>query len=139
MARAVLGRRAHVEHDDLVARHPLLQLLCRKLFDAVAVAQVLVGQHRHLGDMADGDVADGRPELSDAVACQPVENASPLAPGAHQARASQHLQMLRGVGDALPNLVRQLVDRAFPLGEHVDDLGSPPAAERLRDRRQRIE
>ena len=60
-------------------------------------------------------------------------------PGSDESGARQHLQVLRGVGDALRELVRDLLDRTLTLREQVDDLGPPPAAERPRDRRERIE
>ena len=46
---------------------------------------------------------------------------------------------MRGVGDGLIDLARELVDRAFALREHVDDLGPPAAPERLGDLGERIE
>jgi hypothetical protein len=49
------------------------------------------------------------------------------------------LQVLRRVRNALLDLVRELVDRAFPLSEDVDDLGPPAVAECTRYRRLRIE
>ena len=38
---------------------------------------------------------------------------------------------MRGVGDALVDLGRDLLDRALPLGEHIHDLSAPPASQRL--------
>src|SRR5262245_44080574 len=40
---------------------------------------------------------------------------------------------MRSIGDALTDLAGELVNRAFTLGEHIDDFGSSPARERLRD------
>ena len=42
--------------------------------------------------------------------------------------------MLRRVGDALTDLGGELVDRSLALRQHVDDLGTPAIAERLRHR-----
>src|SRR5437764_9293592 len=47
--------------------------------------------------------------------------------------------MLRGVRDALVDLARDLLDRALPLREQIDDLRPPSASQRLRNRRQRVE
>ena len=77
MPGPVLGLGAHVEHDHLAARQPLLELGGGDLLDPVALAQILVGEHAHLGHMADGDVADGRPQLADPLARQPVEDPVP--------------------------------------------------------------
>ena len=47
--------------------------------------------------------------------------------------------MLRRVGDALPDLARDVLDRALTLREHVDDLRATTAPERLRHGRERVE
>jgi hypothetical protein len=39
---------------------------------------------------------------------------------------------MRRVGDALADLLAELLDLALSLGEHVDDLGAAPVPERLR-------
>ena len=41
--------------------------------------------------------------------------------------------MMRGVGDALVELHGDLLYRALPLGEQIDDLGPPSRPERLGD------
>jgi hypothetical protein len=46
---------------------------------------------------------------------------------------------MRRVGDALADLLAELLDRALSLGEHVDDLGAAPIPERLRDGGERVE
>ena len=46
--------------------------------------------------------------------------------------------MERGVGDALADLGGELVDVAFALGEHVDQLGAATVAERLGDLGERV-
>ena len=46
---------------------------------------------------------------------------------------------MRGVGDALIDLVRELVDGAFALREHVDDLRPSAARERLGDLGEGVE
>ena len=89
--------------------------------------------------MTNRNVAHRRPQLPDAVAREPVEDPRPLAARAHQPRPRQHLQMLRGVGDALVDLARDLLDRAFALRKQVDDLSATAAPQRLRDRRQSVE
>ena len=89
--------------------------------------------------MAHGDVAHRRPQLTDAVAREPVVDACPLTPRTDEPRARENLEMLRRVGHALRDLARELVHRAFALGKDVDDLGASSAPERLCHRRQRIE
>ena len=139
MPGPVLGLGTDVEHDHLAARQPLLKLGGGDLLDPVPFAQILVGENAHLGHMANRDVADGGPQLADPLVGQTVEDPVPLTPRADQPGSRQHLQVLRGVRDALRDLTRELLDRALPLIEDVDDLRPPTAPERLRDRRQRIE
>ena len=117
MACAVLGLRAHIEHDHVAARQPLLELVRRELLHLIALAQVLVGKHADLGHVPDGHVAHSRPEIPDALAREPVEDARALAARAHKPRAREHLQMLRGVGDALRDLAGDLLHRPLALGE----------------------
>ena len=47
--------------------------------------------------------------------------------------------MLGGVGDTLPDLGSELLDRPLALRQHVDDLRAATVAERLRDRSERGE
>jgi hypothetical protein len=47
--------------------------------------------------------------------------------------------MVGGVGEALLDLVGQLVHGPLALREHVDDLGATPVPERLCDRGERVE
>src|SRR5581483_10755320 len=136
---AVLPLRPDVEDDHVAACEPLLELLGGERLHPVALAQVLIGEHRHLGHVADGDVTHRRPELGDAVAREPVIDPRALAPRAHQARPRKHLQMLRRVRIALADLTGDLLHRALALREQVDDLSPPPAPERLRHRRLRVE
>ena len=42
-------------------------------------------------------------------------------------------EVVRGVGDALADLVGDLVHRPLALGEHIDDLCSAPAGQRFGD------
>ena len=116
-----------------------LELRRRELLDPVALAEVLVGEHAHLGDVPGGDVAHRRPQLGDAIARQPVDDPrcprgasapDPPAPApADAARCWRRSARSR----------RDLLDRALALREHVDDLRPPAAAERLRHRRERVE
>lgn len=47
--------------------------------------------------------------------------------------------MVRGVGHALVDLPGDLLDGALALRQHIDDLGSPAAGERLGDRGEGVE
>ena len=139
MPRPVLGLRPHVEHDHVAPRQPLLKLRGGNLLDPVPLTQVLVRQLIHLCDVAHRDIAHRRPEIAHPLARQPIEDPRPLPARANQTRPSQNLQVLRRVRDALGDLVRDLLDRALALREHIHDLRPAAAAERLRHRRERVE
>ena len=62
-----------------------------------------------------------------------------LAARADEPGAREDLEVMRRVGDALADLLAELLDRALSLGEHVNDLGAAPVAERLRDGGERVE
>src|SRR5204862_1649112 len=89
--------------------------------------------------VTDRNVAHRRPQLLDALAREPVIDAGSIPTGADQPRPRQHLQVLRGVGNALRDLACNLLDRALPLRQQIDDLRPPAATERLRNRGERIE
>ena len=84
------GSGPHIEHDHLAAREPLLELRGVTLLDLGPLAEVVVGQDAHLGDVPGGDIAHRGPEVADAIARKPVDDpACRLAARAHQAaRAS---------------------------------------------------
>src|SRR5262245_13391849 len=124
----VLGPRPHVEEDHVAAGEALLELVGRELLDFAAVSQILVGEDADLGDMAGCDVADRRPQVADPVTREPVVDTGAIAAGAHDPAAGQHLEVLRGVGDALPDLAGELFYRPLALSEHVDDLGAASVA-----------
>src|SRR5437660_12506620 len=109
------------------------------MLDSIPLTQVLVRQLIHLCDVPDRDIADRRPEIAHPLARQPIEDPRPLPARANETRPSEYMQVLRGIRDALRDLVRDLLDRTLTLREQIDDLRPAAAAERLRDRRQRVE
>src|SRR5512144_2588603 len=137
MPGPILGLRPDIEHDDVAARQPLLELRSRKVINTLD--QVVVGEDAHLGHMPDGDITYGSPEISDTITRQSVVDPCAGPARSNKACLRQHLQMLRGVGDALRDLDSELIDRTLPLSEHVHDLGPAPTPERTRNRRESIE
>ena len=93
----------------------------------------------HLGDVPFGHLAHRRPQVADPIACEPVVDPRALPARAHQTGAQEQLQVVRGVGNALIDLGRDLLDRALALGEQVHYLSTSATAERLRHRGERIE
>jgi hypothetical protein len=86
-----------------------------------------------------GDLPQRHPQRGHGVAGQPVIDPGAGPAGPHETATQELLQMVTGVGDALPDLLGELLDRPFPLGEKVDDLGAAPIAQRLRRRREPVE
>src|SRR5262249_16716000 len=68
MTGAKLSLGAHIEQDDIATLEPERQLLSRQLLDPAPLAEVLVGQHRHLGHMTNRDITNRRPQLRDPIA-----------------------------------------------------------------------
>src|SRR5207245_6552351 len=89
--------------------------------------------------VSDCDIADRSPEVAHALARKPVEDPRPFPARANETRPSENVQVLRGVRDALRDLVRDLLDRTLALRKQIDDLRPATAAERLRHRRERVE
>jgi hypothetical protein len=108
------------------------------VLQAGAVTEIHFGETVHLRDVADGDITHRTPQLVDALAREPVDDACPVAPRLDEARAGEDLQVLRRVGDALADLTRELIDRALALGEHIDDLRAPAVAKRPGHRREGV-
>jgi hypothetical protein len=106
---------------------------------AVSPPEIGLRESIDFRDVFGGDLTHHGPQLQDLVACQPVDHARALAPGAHEAGPSEVAQMVRGVGDALSELGRHVLDRSFPLRQQVDDLRPPAARQRLPHRSQRLE
>ena len=77
--------------------------------------------------------------VTDAFAGQHVDDAGAFAAGAQHAGSGHRPQVMRGVGHALADLVGDLLDGTFALGEDVDDLGSPATGQRLGHLGERVE
>src|SRR5439155_7720493 len=97
----------------------------------VAVAEVRSGEALEAGDMLLGHITQGGPQLGDTLARKRVIDASAVPSSRQHAGTSHCPQMVRRVGDALPDLLGDVVDRALPLSEDVDDLSAPTTAQRL--------
>ena len=106
--------------------------------DAVAVTQVGVGQAFEPGDVCSRHVAQSRPQLTDPIAGQPIEDARAVAAGCHEAGPGHGAQVVGRVGHALADLLGDLVDGTFALGEQVHDLGAAAAGQRLGDLRESV-
>ena len=139
VAGFVFGGGADVEHDDGARAQPLREFVTTDLFDAGGSAEVGAGEPVEVGDVRGGDVAHRSPQVGHTFAGEAVEDAGAIAPGGEDAGPCERPEMVRGVRDALADLVREFLDRPLALGEHVDDLGAVSVAERLRHRSQRVE
>ena len=135
----VLGGGSDVDDHDVAGGEPLGELVAADLLEPAAVAEVGGGQLVELVVVGGGDVAQRRPEFADTVGGEPVVDPGPVASGGDETGAGEDPEVERGVGDALADLVSQLLDVALALGEHVDELGAAPVAERLGDLGEGVE
>jgi hypothetical protein len=136
---AILGFGPHVEDDGVAPLQALLQLLCGDQLDAAALAEVLAGEHVDLRHVTGRDVAHRRPQVAHAIARETVVDAIALAPRPDETGTGEQPQVLRRVRDALRDLVRELLDRALALREHIYDLRPAPIPERLADGGEGVE
>lgn len=67
----------------------------------------------------------------DLLGGQAVVDAGPFPSGGHQAGLGQGPEVERGVGHGLADLIRQLLDVTFTLGQHVDQLSPTPVGQCL--------
>ena len=139
MASFVLRSRPHVDHGHFAATEAPGELVASDGLQAVTPSEVRLRESVDFRHMLAGDLAHHRPELQDLLARQPIEDARPVATSPHETRPGQVAQMMGGVGDALADLRRHVLDRPFPLRQQVDDLRPPPARQRLAHRSQRLE
>jgi hypothetical protein len=139
MPGAVLGSRPHIEQHDTALSQPRGQLVHAHLLEVGAITEVSLGQHLNGCDVLGGNVTYRHPQIHDPIAGRPVEDPGAHATAAHETSLSQHLKMLRGIGDALPDLRSKLIDRPLALRQHVHDLCPPTVAERLCHGSERVE
>lgn len=83
--------------------------------------------------------AQSNPELVDGGRGEPVTHASAVASRRQESCLFQYLEVLAGVGAREADLSRELINRAVSICEHIDDLDSTPAGERLSDPRELVE
>ena len=135
-AYSALG--AHVDHHDVTGGEPFGELVAADLFEPVAVAEVGGGELVEPFVVGGGHVAERRPQLADPGGGEPVVDPGSVAASRDQPGGGEGAEVERRVGDALADLGGELVDMAFALGEHVDQLGAATVAERLGDLGERV-
>ena len=81
-------------------------------------------------EVADGFFTLRSPELSDAIAREPVEDPIALTTRPHEAGTGQQPQMLRRVREALSDLRRDSLNRALSLRKNVDNLRATSVPQR---------
>jgi hypothetical protein len=138
MTRRVLGRRPDVD-DHGTRLHEVGKLPPVHGPKFGPVAQIGRCQPVDARDVLGSDVAQHRPQLGHAIAGEPVVDPRPVSPRGHESRAGQGAQMVGGVGEALPDLLGEFLHRPLPLGEDVDELGTPTAGQRASRLGERVE
>ncbi len=139
MAGSELHLGAHVDHDHLAGIEAKCELVTGDLFELVTLAEI------RPGEIVDAAVVRGRhvtqrlPQPGHPLGGQAVVDAGAFPSRHHQAGGRERTKMERRVGDALVDLVGQILDVTFALGQHVDDLGSPAVRKRLRHLGEAVE
>ena len=137
MAGAILRAWPHVEEHDATVGEARGNVGMPTRSTSRAVAEIRLGQHLDGRDVLGRDVAHCHPEVHHSPARRAVKDTRTIATAAHEPSLREDLQVLRRIRDALTDLCGDLVDRTFALRQHVDDLGAPAIAERLRHRCER--
>lgn len=122
---------AHIEDHDIASADATSQLLSVDGVETVALAEVGVDEAFEPRRVLGGHVPQRGPQLADPITGQCVEDPGAVPTGREQAGARHGAQMVGRVGDRLIDLGSDLLDRPLSLREHVDDLGAPPARQRL--------
>ena len=109
----------------------------RELLDPVALAQIVVGEHLDLGHVL-GPRRRAPPPTAHRRARSRAgsRHASPLDGDRTSPACASTCRCCEVFATLWPISRGELVDRALALREHVDDLGPPAVAERLRHRRE---
>jgi len=69
--------------------------------DPLALAEIVLCEDADLGDVLNGDVPDGAPQIADSIAGYAIEDTVSLSAGTKETHVREAAQMLRRVRDAL--------------------------------------
>ena len=130
---AYSAARADVDHDHVAGGETCGELGSAHLVHLVAVSEVGGSELVEFGVVGCGDVAQRDPQVDDAIRGEPVVDAGLVASGDDQAGSGERAEVERGVRHALADLGGEFLDVSLALGEHVDQLRTPPVGERLGD------
>ncbi|EUA02966.1 hypothetical protein I547_2054 [Mycobacterium kansasii 824] len=129
MAGLIFLMRSHVNERYLTGLLPAQQLLAGDRI--LGRAEHRRGRDCHVGQMLIGDDLHQREQPRHVIPGEPVVLAGPVAASLDQAAALQRLQISRCRSQVHPRRSRDRLDRAFTLGEQVEDLQSPAVTQRL--------
>lgn len=139
VARRVLGRRSDVDHDDVAGNESGGQFVPAHFVELVPMPEVGGRERIELCVMFGRHIAQGAPQLDDAVRGEPVVDAVLVAASDDEADAGEGAKVKRGIGDGLTDLVGELLYMSLALGEHVDQLSAASVRQRLGDPGEPIE
>jgi len=114
--------RADVEHDDVPTRGAVDELVAAHRLEAVAGDEIVADDPVDLRQPRSGEASQSDGEEQNFIVGQAVEDARPLLSGGDQARLTQHLEMVRGIGEPHPRALTQSLDAPFALREEVEQL-----------------
>ena len=128
---------ADVDEDDVAAPQALQQLIAVDALDLLA--EVVTRRALDLRQPLGGGVSQREPEAEHVLTRQLVADPGAVPLAGDQAGRVQGLQVLGGIRHRLLARLRQLVDRAWALGEQVEQLEAARAGEGLAHHRDRFE
>ena len=136
VARVVLEAGSHVDDDGAAPVEAIGELVDRDLLDLVAGAEVGVDEDIDVGDMGGGDVTQRRPQLSDSVTGEPVDDPLAVTTGLQEPGGGQRAEVVGGVGHALVDLEGDFLDalsrEAFHTAHDVSAYSFPALAKAAR-------
>jgi hypothetical protein len=137
MAQRELVFWSHIEDRNQIVTQARDQVITRDRLKSITGAEV-VGHHAtDLGNVPFTDAAERIDQGRHfGIAGEAIENVLAATLGFHETRASQDLQVARGVGERQMCFGRQPFNRADSLREVLQQLKPVSVAERLRDCRK---
>src|SRR5438093_5177305 len=120
MTSRELFRRSDIDDEDVFSPlQPPEQLLSRDRLQAVAGAEICVGQLADLRAVLGSHVTQVAPHIEHLRITERVVDSSSVAPSADKAGLTQNLQVLTGICDGKSSLSRQALHGALAIGKDV--------------------
>ena len=121
MARLVLVQGASVENDHIVGAESFEEFLETNRFGGCSVAEVLINEALEISEPVQRNLLNGCAYVEDFGIGEAVIDEETLLAAFDQCGLLQCLKMLRGIGNGQSRFGRERVDRAFRLGQELEE------------------